>query len=262
MRNASAIFAAALFYLAGGSANAYLAYEAPPDRNGLVVNFQEVFVVNIGGTADNTTITRGGTEIVYGKANHTTVSGPGADETVDDGGLSDNTTINSGGTEYVSGLELHTTINDGGHLTVFSDGTVKDVVFGGPNALVRLYLPRGIALLGSIQNWQVSDVIEFTTKLTGVEMVGPYGDTVGVFYNDGPTKRETDYFLINQQANTQFKLQSNDLGGTSLILVPIVGGSSAAVPEPSTWAMMLLGFAGLGFVGYRQATRSAKPQAA
>jgi hypothetical protein len=25
-----------------------------------------------------------------------------------------------------------------------------------------------------------------------------------------------------------------------------------AVPEPSTWAMMLLGFAGLGFAGYRQ----------
>ena len=29
----------------------------------------------------------------------------------------------------------------------------------------------------------------------------------------------------------------------------------AAVPEPSTWAMMLLGFAGLGFVGYRSAGR-------
>ena len=26
----------------------------------------------------------------------------------------------------------------------------------------------------------------------------------------------------------------------------------AAVPEPSTWALMLLGFAGLGFVGYRR----------
>jgi hypothetical protein len=25
------------------------------------------------------------------------------------------------------------------------------------------------------------------------------------------------------------------------------------VPEPSTWAMMLLGFAGLGFAGYRRA---------
>ena len=27
---------------------------------------------------------------------------------------------------------------------------------------------------------------------------------------------------------------------------------AAAVPEPSTWAMMLLGFVGLGFVGYRR----------
>jgi hypothetical protein len=34
------------------------------------------------------------------------------------------------------------------------------------------------------------------------------------------------------------------------------------VPEPSTWAMMLLGFAGLGFLGYRQTIRLAKPQAA
>ncbi len=33
------------------------------------------------------------------------------------------------------------------------------------------------------------------------------------------------------------------------------------VPEPSTWAMLLMGFAGLGFVRYRQ-TRRAKPQAA
>jgi hypothetical protein len=27
---------------------------------------------------------------------------------------------------------------------------------------------------------------------------------------------------------------------------------TAAVPEPSTWAMMLSGFAGLAFLGYRQ----------
>ena len=28
---------------------------------------------------------------------------------------------------------------------------------------------------------------------------------------------------------------------------------SPTVPEPSTWAMMLVGFAGLGFAGYRRA---------
>jgi hypothetical protein len=32
--------------------------------------------------------------------------------------------------------------------------------------------------------------------------------------------------------------------------------TSAAVPEPSTWAMMILGFAGVGFMAYR---RKAKP---
>jgi hypothetical protein len=44
----------------------------------------------------------------------------------------------------------------------------------------------------------------------------------------------------------------------------IQGGAtvSGAVPEPSTWAMLLLGFAGLGCVGYRQAKTSATALAA
>jgi hypothetical protein len=37
--------------------------------------------------------------------------------------------------------------------------------------------------------------------------------------------------------------------------------SGSTVPEPSTWAMMLLGFAGLGFLGYRH-TRKAHPASA
>jgi hypothetical protein len=32
--------------------------------------------------------------------------------------------------------------------------------------------------------------------------------------------------------------------------------SIAPVPEPSTWAMMLLGFAGLGFAGYRRSRKA------
>jgi hypothetical protein len=35
------------------------------------------------------------------------------------------------------------------------------------------------------------------------------------------------------------------------------GTFTAAVPEPSTWAMMILGFAGLGFMAYRQKSKSA-----
>ena len=33
-------------------------------------------------------------------------------------------------------------------------------------------------------------------------------------------------------------------------------GLMFAAPEPSTWAMMVLGFAGLGFAGYRKARKT------
>jgi hypothetical protein len=33
--------------------------------------------------------------------------------------------------------------------------------------------------------------------------------------------------------------------------------TTLAIPEPSTWAMMLLGFAGLGYAGYRNARKAA-----
>ncbi len=45
------------------------------------------------------------------------------------------------------------------------------------------------------------------------------------------------------------------LGGY-FIFSPGVFDATASVPEPSTWAMMLLGFAGIGFMAYR---RKAKP---
>jgi len=40
--------------------------------------------------------------------------------------------------------------------------------------------------------------------------------------------------------------------GVSLQAFDTVAATVAAVPEPSTWAMMILGFAGLGFVAYRR----------
>ena len=42
-----------------------------------------------------------------------------------------------------------------------------------------------------------------------------------------------------------------------VIKFTISGDGVAAVPEASTWAMMLLGFAGIGFLAYRR-----KPKAA
>jgi hypothetical protein len=41
--------------------------------------------------------------------------------------------------------------------------------------------------------------------------------------------------------------------GASWALQDVTNYSVSAVPEPSTWAMLLFGFAGLGFAGYRRA---------
>jgi len=48
---------------------------------------------------------------------------------------------------------------------------------------------------------------------------------------------------------------TNDGVGFGLGGVGGSGGYVGGVPEPSTWVMMLLGFAGLSFAGYRQTKR-------
>ena len=63
----------------------------------------------------------------------------------------------------------------------------------------------------------------------------------------------TFYSLIfnNASGNLTFTdLGGADQQGTLLAVVNV-----AAVPEASTWAMMILGFAGLGFIGHRRRNR-------
>jgi hypothetical protein len=55
-------------------------------------------------------------------------------------------------------------------------------------------------------------------------------------------------------SDTGFKeLKHFNLSGLLFDGLPCPSCGSGAVPEPSTWAMMLIGFAGLAFAGYRRA---------
>jgi hypothetical protein len=77
-----------------------------------------------------------------------------------------------------------------------------------------------------------------TGHLTQIAFGGTRGDYVGVDGNDGS--------LFLTQTNEVYKLGcGRDCG--------FVGTPS--VPEPSTWAMMIIGFAGLGYMGFRQRKR-------
>jgi hypothetical protein len=55
----------------------------------------------------------------------------------------------------------------------------------------------------------------------------------------------------------QFFIAANDPSPYTLDFSPGIGNSVDAVPEPSTWAMMILGFAGLGFMAYRRKSKPA-----
>jgi PEP-CTERM motif len=46
----------------------------------------------------------------------------------------------------------------------------------------------------------------------------------------------------------------SELGAYNFSNAFITAGFQSGIPEPSTWAMMMLGFAGLGFAGYRKAS--------
>ena len=62
---------------------------------------------------------------------------------------------------------------------------------------------------------------------------------------------ETYSFLATATGET-LNFESLDVPTTNSY-GPVIGGVSiSAVPEPSTWAMMLLGFLGMGFVAYRR----------
>ena len=61
-----------------------------------------------------------------------------------------------------------------------------------------------------------------------------------------------------QFAMSQFDEQGDNIGysGVQFTLV-FSNGLLPAIPEPSTWAMLLIGFAGIGFVAYRRKAKLA-----
>ena len=89
----------------------------------------------------------------------------------------------------------------------------------------------------------ISSTASFTYSITGTGLMSPITST--------PSAIPGGFAVTNM-----FDLGDGSyvLHLTTLASASTVGGSLSvsAVPEVSTWAMMLLGFAGLGFAGYRQ----------
>jgi PEP-CTERM motif len=98
---------------------------------------------------------------------------------------------------------------------------------------------------------------DFTS--TGTTTVGPYSDII--WYNSGLlggfNTPDNAYGVVGMQVYSS--QESAPMFGTGVYgEFDAYNGAAATVmiadiPEPSTWAMMMLGFAGLAFAGYRRA---------
>jgi hypothetical protein len=108
----------------------------------------------------------------------------------------------------------------------------------------------GAALCSPVGNFSVT----FTATISGGTFNGD-----PVFSVFSPTTNFTGGFVgwegINQDGVSEsvFDEHSGSFSGT-LAIVQI--GTPPATPEPSTWAMMLIGFGGLGFAAYRARMRA------
>jgi hypothetical protein len=90
-----------------------------------------------------------------------------------------------------------------------------------------------------------ADTVLFKTATGNTEFVG---DTDSLFSNTLGNILNTGAVFTGTTSDPTFVTGSFGTPGDSLTITDL----TAAVPEPSTWAMMILGFCGLGFMAYRR----------
>jgi PEP-CTERM motif len=145
--------------------------------------------------------------------------------------------------------------------------TIETPDFNGvPGPFTGSNANNGYVIVGLTVFNYTGTVVEYTIPTTGFYYVaavgaqggsgfftGGFGAGVGgsVFLDMGT---ELDIVVGGAGATSVNGLLNGGGGGGSFVWDPTAVPPqpvTAAVPEPSTWAMMLLGFGGLGFLGWR-----------
>ena len=132
----------------------------------------------------------------------------------------------------------------GGYTGNLLQGTLQDPGLAALQAFGYTGTGTYLASIGSISG----TTIDFGTMLTGMTLIGfHYGAA-------GSGTEATSFFLFNAGSGTQTitvagRAGTNSPFGLSNAALFSTGG---AVPEPATWALMLLGFAGIGLAMRRR----------
>ena len=149
------------------------------------------------------------------------------------------------GTTNMSNVLVNFSSSTGQTLITNSSGQAKITTDDNGGLLTSINISSpGNTFLDFIGNPQRSGAFTVTVKTND----GIFTDN----FSGGPGE---NFVTILAQGNERISsVVFTSSTGFDTFAQPRISGIAAAVPEPSTWAMMLLGFAGLGFA-FRQSRR-------
>ena len=125
-------------------------------------------------------------------------------------------------------------------------GTLETIQSFGPGTYTLTFDLGGNAR-GDVSKTTTVTLGDWSTSLT-LPSSAPYALQTLTFTTSGGQLSFSDNDVGNQYIG-------NVLDNVTLSsMLPTLKAIESDVPEPSTWAMMLLGFAGLGFAGFRRAS--------
>jgi outer membrane lipase/esterase len=100
------------------------------------------------------------------------------------------------------------------------------------------------------------DLFGFNANILANAAAHGLTNTTDPCYTDAPGSAATTSACGPDAENIDSFVYWNDIHPTRQIQALWAEGFESAVPEPSTWAMLLIGFVGLGFAGYRRGART------
>ena len=148
----------------------------------------------------------------------------------------------------------HVDSQNGTPAITFQASSFVDFASGG--ALVAAHDTPYQTLLLTIQaGWTFNDLVFRVLDQSSFTIKSSDGSLVAISGGSNGAER---YFAVSSSQITSLLFTSTDGGFSQIKNFQISGLEQVtAVPEPSTWAMMILGFAGVGFMAYRRRSNGA-----
>ena len=157
----------------------------------------------------------------------------------------------------------------GAHVSAPRDGTMKFVLFDlGNGALPNfsgtlIFTQEKFFTADIAYNYKVSNPFSLglaANEWYAVGAISAPSSNFSISYDSAASVNPGPTFTAFADQNVNFENYadpSNNFGFGCCNIHYQLYGSVSAVPEPSTWAMMILGFAGVGFMAYRRKSKPA-----